>query len=407
MQTILIVTSSERASRILLRGLFFEELKKRYKIIVSSMAENSKKWKESIQGVEFFSDGKGISIKDKLKEFDIKAVIGCGNTDTPINQFDLLIQTEAKILNIPFINIQDFIDAIFHPLMIKPDKYLVWGNFFKTTFSEKRDVLLWDKTICAVGQYGTVDALESEIIEVCGAIHFDDYKLRNIPTKIELCRELEFDPNKLIFSYVPNGEYAEWVFWTFDNFMQSARKFNAQVILKLHPIRHNDSWIFNFIISKYPEVPVRVLRNWSFGKGWAGNMAGYANGEFFLDHRDSLQLAGILKNSDIVGSMGSTASVESLIFDVPTVIDTSFWSHPWPIREQVMRWFWSVLYKYNCCDIVTEKNHLENVIELNLLKPERKTIGRKSIVQDFFNNVDGKAHNRAVDSIEKFLEKDV
>lgn len=404
MKTILIVTSSERSTRILLRGNFFEELKKRYKVVVSSIAENSKLWKESILGVDFFSNGKSETIQDKLKEFGIDVVVGCGNTDTPINQFDIYIQTEAKKLNIPFINIQDFIDAIFHPLVIKPDRYLVWGNFFKKIFIDKRDVLLWDKVQNSVLNFGTVDAIESDKIDICGAIHFDDYALRNIPSRDQLCNELQLAKNRLIFSYVPNGEYAEWVFWTFDNFMKSARKFNAQVILKIHPIRHLDSWIFNFISSKYPEVPFRMIRNWSFGKGLAINLGGYANGEFLFDHRDSLQLAGILKNSDIVGSMGSTAGIESLIFDVPTVLDISFWSHPSQIRTQVMHWFWQVLHGYNCCDIITKKEDLEIMIESNLLNPKKNKMGRFNIVNDFFNNIDGKAHLRAIESVESFLD---
>lgn len=403
-KTLLIPVSSERETRTLLRGNFFNRLKEKFNIIIASTAENSKQWKESFQDVSFFSDIIGNTVSEKLKRIKVDVVVSCGNTDTPVHQFDVLVHTEAKKLGIPFIYIQDFIDMIFHPFVNEPDLILVWGNWFKKIIMNERSVLVWNHKNGGCTNFATVNPVDNSKIKICGPLHFDDYVNYPIPSRQILCDELKLDSNKLIFTYTPNGDLAEWVFWTFDNFMQMAEKFNAQVILKAHPIRHNDSYLFKFVANKYPQVPFRIVHNWSFIKGLAINMPGYANGEFLFDYRDSLQLAGILKNSDIIGSSGSTAGMESMIFNVPSIWDMTNWTHCFEFRVQMTRWEFEIINNYRCCEIILQQQDLQSAFERNLQNPLLLEEGRKNIINDWFNNVDGMAGYRAVQYIEEFLD---
>src|SRR3990167_11212260 len=146
-KTILIVTSMERATRILLRTELFELLKQEYDIIIASTAEVSAKWREEFKDVTFFSDiaidGSTKGVKDTIESSNISAILSCSNTDTPSHIFDVNFQKIGRQLGIPIIIIQDFIDAIFHPMSVTPDLYLCWGDFFKRMYSRKRDVMIW------------------------------------------------------------------------------------------------------------------------------------------------------------------------------------------------------------------------------------------------------------------------
>src|SRR3990167_3657292 len=127
---ILISSSMERATRILLRTELFELLKIDYSIIIASTAEVSAKWREEFKDVVFFSDllqrGDAKNIKEAMERENISAILSCSNTDTPSHVFDVNFQKIGRQLRIPIIIVQDFIDAIFHPMAVTPDLYLCW-----------------------------------------------------------------------------------------------------------------------------------------------------------------------------------------------------------------------------------------------------------------------------------------
>src|SRR4030065_2711900 len=146
-KNILIATSMERATRILLRTELFKLLKQEYDIIIASPAEVSDKWREEFKDVTFFSDiaidGSIKGIKDTIESSNISAIISCSNSDVPAHTFDVNFQKIGRQLGITIIIVQDFIDAIFHPMPVIPDLYLCWGDFFKRMYSRKRDVMIW------------------------------------------------------------------------------------------------------------------------------------------------------------------------------------------------------------------------------------------------------------------------
>lgn len=402
MKKILITTSMERATRILLRTDLFELLKKEYEIIIASPAEQSQQWKDEFKDVKFFasylrSDG---NIKDVIKNLDLSAIIACSNSDVPAHTFDVSFQKVGKELNIPVIIIQDFIDAIFHPMVIKPDLYLCWGDFFKRIYSRKRDVMTWNSIGSLTGL-----AVEEPLpnVKITGVPHFDIYRKSEFFGREKFVSEIEFDINKPIFTYIPNGEISQWVFDTFENFMEVAREFNGQVIIKSHPIRIGDNWIYNLITKNYKSVPVRLLTDPSINKGTAFGLKSYDSNIYHLDNMDQWALGNILYNSDIVCSIPSTTALEAMIFNKPVVLETMYWSHPWETRRNVMQWYWGVLESYKCCKQSKKYGELFQYVKNGLENPDELINGRAHIVQDFFNGIPGDSCYNIINEIKEFI----
>ena len=402
---ILVTTSMERASRILLRTELFELLKIEYDLVIASTAEISTKWREEFKDVTFFSDiavdGSVKGIKDTMERENISAILSCSNTDTPSHVFDVNFQKIGRQLGIPIIIVQDFIDAIFHPQIILPDLYLSWGSFFKRVFSRQRDVMFWHP-IGSLDGLGIEEPLPN--VKVCGVPHFDIYRKSDYYNRERFVNELGFDINKPIFLFLPNGEMSQWVFETYRNFMETAKEFGGQVIIKTHPIRNGDSWMYNLISQQFPTVKVQMITDPSLNKGLAYGVKEYDGNMYHLDNMDVWSLGNILFNSDIVCSIPSTSALEAMIFNKPVVLETQYWSHPWEVRRNVMGWYWNVLESYKCCDRSKKYGELFQYIEENLKNPNKNMEGRAQIVQDFFNGVQGNACKNIFNEIKGFLE---
>ena len=401
---ILITTSMERATRILLRTELFTLLKNEYSLIIASTAEVSDKWREEFKDVIFFSDllqkADAKSIKDTLERENISAIISCSNSDVPAHTFDVNFQKMGRALGIPIIIVQDFIDAIFHPQVITPDLYLCWGDFFKRIFSRKRDVMFWHP-IGSLDGLGVEEPLPNVV--VTGPCHMDIYRKSDFYTREKFCNELGFDINKPIFLFLPNGEMSEWVFSTFYNFMETAKEFGGQVVIKTHPIRNGDSWIYNLIIKQFSSVKVVMITDPSLNKGTAYGVKEYDGNMYHLDNMDMWSLGNTLFNSDIVCSIPSTTALEAMIFNKPVVLETMHWSHPWSVRKNVMEWYWNVLEEYKCCDRSKKYGELFQYVEENLKNPDKNIEGRAKLVQDFFNGVDGEACKNIAKEIKEYL----
>src|SRR4030065_202625 len=362
-KNILITTSMERATRILLRTELFELFKQEYDIIIASTAEVSDKWREEFKDVTFFSDiaidGSIKGIKDTIENSSISAIISCSNSDVPAHTFDVNFQKIGRQLGIPIIIVQDFIDAIFHPQVITPDLYLCWGSFFQRIFSRKRDVMFWHPI-------GSLDGLGVE------------------------------EP-------LPNGEMSQWVFETYRNFMETAKEFGGQVIIKTHPIRNGDSWMYNLISQQFPTVKVQMIKDPSLHKGLAYGVKEYDGNMYHLDSMDVWSLGNTLFNSDIVCSIPSTSALEAMIFNKPVVLETQYWSHPWEVRRNVMSYYWNVLEAYKCCKRSKKYGELFQYVEQSLKNPNELQEGRANLIRDFFNGVDGNACKNIFNEIKGFL----
>lgn len=403
-KSILVTTSMERTTRILLRTELFLLLKKEHHIIIASPAEASEEWKKEFigEGVTFFKDylSDDAIIADIIRDLHLSAVISCSNSDVPAHSFDVNIQKVCKSLNIPVIIVQDFIDSIFHPMVVKPDLYLCWGDFFKRIYSRKRDVMTWHP-IGSLNGLAVEEALQN--VKITGPCHFDTYRKSDFSLREKFTAELDLDKSRPIFTYMPNGEISQWVFDTFENFMETTREFNGQVIIKSHPMRIGDNWIYNLITKNYKDIIVRTLTDPSINKGSAFGLKTYDGNIYHLDSVDQWALGNILYNSDIVCSIPSTTALEAMIFNKPVVLETMYWSHPWETRRNVMHWYWSVLDSYKCSKRSKQYGDLFEYVEQSLRNPNELIEGRAHIVQDFFNGADGNSCLNTFNEIKAYL----
>ncbi len=401
---ILITTGMERNTRILLRTELFELLKTEYDLVIASPAEMSQNWKDEFKDVIFFSDilvkENSNDVKGTLEKLGVSAIVACSNSDVPAHSFDVNFQKISKSLNIPVIIVQDFIDAIFHPMVVTPDLYLCWGEFFKRMYSRKRDVQLWHP-IGSLHGLGVEEALPN--VKIVGVPHFDIYRKSEFYNRERFCQEMGFDIKKPIFTYLPNGELSQWVFDSFSNFMETAKEFGGQVIIKMHPIRIGDSWIYNLVIKNFQMLNVKMVSDPSLNKGTAFGIKEYDGHQYHLDLMDQWALGNLLYNSDICCSIPSTTALEALIFNKPVILETMYWNHPVETRRNVMGWYWNVLQSYFCCKQSKKYGELFQYVEQSLKNPNELMEGRAHIVRDFFNGVDGNACKNSFEAIKEFL----
>ncbi len=263
---ILITTGMERNTRILLRTELFELLKTEYDLVIASPAEMSQNWKDEFKDVIFFSDilvkENSNDVKGTLEKLGVSAIVACSNSDVPAHSFDVNFQKISKSLNIPVIIVQDFIDAIFHPMVVTPDLYLCWGEFFKRMYSRKRDVQLWHP-IGSLHGLGVEEALPN--VKIVGVPHFDIYRKSEFYNRERFCQEMGFDIKKPIFTYLPNGELSQWVFDSFSNFTYKFFTLFFKKRMALKCTCHSMSLIHSIKLPSSLFQPHRVMKTLLFG----------------------------------------------------------------------------------------------------------------------------------------------
>ncbi len=186
-------------------------------------------------------------------------------------------------------------DHPFYLQRIRPDKLTCWSE-------NTRDQLV------EMGEY------LPEQIEIIGAPVFDAYfDPAGIWTRGEFCKRMNLDPARPILLYATLGQMQ--TFWdetgTFRDFLKALDQANLpgppQIILRLHPISV-DHYFDEFrqredvVFSKYSRY-CPCMRWWP--------------------SRDEMFLAGnLLRHADVCISPGSTMSIETAIFDTPTIVPT-------------------------------------------------------------------------------------
>lgn len=209
----------------------------------------------------------------------------------PMYRNEISLWSTAKKLGIPVIGALRSWDNLHQGLKIYPDKLLVWNEVNKQEAIE-------------------LMGIEESKIAIIGACQFDVYfDPKLILNKEELCSKYNLNPNKPIITIATIGEL--WNGWdengNIDQLLElNKTEFNneLQFIIRLHPGTKYER-MMNY--DKINNVCISHVTKQVPTLGW------------YMDKEDVGMLGSILKHSDLVISPGSTITIETAIFDTPTL----------------------------------------------------------------------------------------
>lgn len=212
----------------------------------------------------------------------------------PMYRNEASLWSSAKSLGIPVIGALRSWDNLYQGLKIFPDKLLVWNKVNK------------EEAIKLMG-------LNEEQVITIGSCQFDAYFDKQlILTKKELCLKYNLNPEKPIVTIATIGEL--WSNWDESGNIDQLLEINnthfdgeLQFIIRLHPVSRYDRFI-DYL--KYPNVRISRIEKQIPTLGW------------YMTRREVAEIGSILQHSDLVISPGSTITIETAIFNTPTLFPT-------------------------------------------------------------------------------------
>ena len=299
----------------------------------------------------------------------------------PMFRQEIQLWSTAKKLGIKTIGAVRSWDNLHQGLRIYPDELLVWNEVNKQEAVE-------------------LMGFPEDKIHITGACQFDQYFNQDyIKTKTQFCDELKLNPNRPIITLASIGSlwpgYDEnyMVDQLIDLIHTNQIPDNPQLVIRLHPVSKYECFApylkYDFVrISNIPnQIPVL---GWTMKKeevGFVGNL---------------------LRYSDVVISPGSTITIETAIFNTPTLFPTYHTYQP--------------EFGKQCYDIVLAMHHkrlrelkLSNFIEQpeDLLPAIIKSLTdkmwfseeRKKLFNDYIVFNDGKSTERLIEKINDSLNE--
>ena len=285
----------------------------------------------------------------------------------------------ALELKIPTLGVLRSWDNLYKGLRIMPDTLAVWNEVNR-------------------GEAVRLMGYNPEQVKVIGGAQFDPYFAPDTNwTREQLAAHLQLDVSRPIIVLATLGAFlhlydetylADWLLNEIDNGNIPGR---PQVVIRLHPastLEHFQKYLSN------PDVRISFIQGYIPSLGWTMNRC------------DVIELANLLRHSDLVISPGSTITIEAAIFDTPTVVPLFHTYQPELGKQQ---------YDFHL------RNHFKRLRELALVPfvnaPEELLIAvnraladkswyrtqRAQLVHDYIHFIDGHSTERLVDLITQSL----
>lgn len=212
----------------------------------------------------------------------------------PTHSFELPVYKAALKLSMPVVGILRSWDNIHKGLRIRPDFLTVWNPVNK---QEAVDLL----------------KLDPEQVHITGGSQFDGYfseRVRN-STREEFCKTLNLDPRRPIIMLATLGSFLHLydeqylVDVLIESILKGAIPGNPQLVIRLHPtsrLEYMQKYLgYDFVRLSYIEGYIPSI-------GWT------------MSRREVEQVGCLMKHADVVVSPGSTITIETAIFDTPTIV---------------------------------------------------------------------------------------
>lgn len=293
----------------------------------------------------------------------------------PMHHSEMPVYLAAKSLDLPTLGILRSWDNLFKGLRIRPDMLAVWNS---------------------VNRQEAVDFMKypSDQVVVLGAAQFDAYfDSQSAWSREKFAASMNLDPARPIITVATLGAFLNLYDETYlvdfllDVIRDRRIAGNPQLVIRLHPASKVESFS---IYHGLPDVHISHMTGYIPTLGWT------------MTRKDVIFMANLLRHSDVVISPGSTITIETAIFDTPTIVPVFHTYQPELGKIQFDNHLSKHFKRLKDLDLVPFVNTpdaLVSAICKALEYPSWYRTQRKQLVDDYIHFTDGKSVKRLVNLI--------
>jgi hypothetical protein len=273
-----------------------------------------------------------------------------------------------------------------------------WDNFYRGLRLHPKIIAVWNpinaKEAIDIAKY------EREFVKIIGGTQFDPYFQANaILDRDEFFHSFSLDSTRPLLTIATLGSFIHMYDETYlidiilDAITNKEIQGNPQLIIRLHPSSKLE--LFEKYTS-HPDVRLSYISGYVPAIGWT------------MSRKDVRDVASILKYSNVIISPGSTITIESAIFDTPTILPIFHSYQPElgrKIYNQHLSTHFHRLAEEDLVPIVDSPKDLFHAINKALDEPTWYKNQRAQLVKDYIYFTDGCSVKRLHDLILEMLPK--
>ena len=239
-----------------------------------------------------------------------------------------------------------------------------------------------------------------EKVFIIGATQFDPYFAQDsVWSREQLASVFRLDPSRPIITLAALGpfqhQYDETylVDWLLDAINKGTIPADSQLICRLHPASRLEQFL---PYTKFENVRLSYMTEYIPTLSWS------------MTREDVILVGNLLRHSDVVISPGSTITIETAIFDTPTIVPTFHTYQPEVARRQ---YDWHLanhfgrLRDLDLVPIIENSEDLAPAIRHALEDRSWYRQQRKQLVEDYVQFTDGRSSDRLIDLITQLTGK--
>jgi UDP-N-acetylglucosamine:LPS N-acetylglucosamine transferase len=300
----------------------------------------------------------------------------------PTHSFEMPIYKAARKLNLPVLGILRSWDNIYKGLRLRPDHLTVWNPVNKK------------ETI-------QVMKLRNEQVHITGGSQFDPYFDKEVinSSRELFCKEFDLDPTKPIITIATLGSFIHaydehyLIDHLIECIIENKLPNNCQLIIRLHPTSKLE-YMQKYLV--HPFVRLSYIDGYIPTIGWNMNL------------EQVKQVGRLMKHSDVVISPGSTITIETAIFQTPTIVPVFHHYQPESgvtIFNYHFKTHFKRLKEEDLVPFVYQKDDLAPAINNALNNPNEYAEQRKKLAHDYIHFYDGRSTIRIAALISKLIHE--
>jgi hypothetical protein len=321
------------------------------------------------------TDGK---YENLLKKHNCSALL----VTHPTHSFEMPVYKAARKLKIPVLGILRSWDNIYKGLRLRPDHLTVWNPVNKL-------------------EAMSVMKLKDNQVHITGGSQFDPYFSTEVTqsSRVDFCKEFNLDANKPIITLATLGSFVHaydehyLIDYLIECIEQNLIPKDSQLIIRLHPTSKLE-YIQKYL--GYPFVRLSYIDGYIPTIGW--NMT----------KNQVKQVGRLMKHSDVVISPGSTITIETAIYQTPTIVPVFHHYQPESgviIFNYHFETHFKRLKEENLVPFIYNKAELAPAINNALKNPIEYKNQSKKLADDYIYFYDGKSTLRIAALMTKLLNE--
>lgn len=316
--------------------------------------------------------------EDLLKKHNCSSIV----ITHPTHSFEMPIYKAARKLGLTIIGILRSWDNIHKGLRLRPDHLTVWNPVNKDE---------------AMG----VMKFEESQVHITGGSQFDPYFSDEVKqsNREDFCQEFQLNPKNPIITVATLGSFSHaydehyMIDYLIECIEQNLIPKESQIIIRMHPTSKLE------YMQKYlahPFIRISYIDGYIPTVGWT------------MTKEQVKQVGRIMKHSDVVLSPGSTITIETAIYNTPTILPVFHHYQP-ETGIEVFKYHFQTHFKRlkdeDLVPIVYQKEDLVKSINEALVFPDKYVNQSKKLADDYIHYYDGKSTARIVNKIKDLLNE--